>query len=162
MSKAIWILVANSSTARILSNHGPKKGLKQVAELDHPQSREKRLDLTSDRPGRVDNKGHGSFVQQTDPKKNEADHFALEVAKHLEQGRVNNEFERLILIASNPFMGLLKNRLDTHVMDRVSETIEKDYTKANDKELASHLESVVHLDLRQQRRIRRRPGAEPD
>jgi protein required for attachment to host cells len=111
----------------------------------------------------VDNKGHGSFVQQTDPKKNEADHFALEVAKNLEQGRVNNDYDRLILIASNPFMGLLKNRLDSHVMDRVSETIEKDYTKANDKELAAHLEQVVYLELPQARRkVRRRPGAEPD
>jgi protein required for attachment to host cells len=163
MSRKTWILVANSSFARVLCNDGPKKGLRLVSELDHPQSREKRMDLTSDKPGRVDNKGHGSFVQQTDPKKNEADHFALEVAKNLELGRVNNDYDRLILIASNPFMGLLKNRLDSHVMDRVSETIEKDYTKASDKELAAHLEQVLYLELPQARRkVRRRPGAEPD
>ena len=158
-----WILVANASHARILGNSGPKKGLELVTEFNHPQSREKRMDLTSDKPGRVDNKGHGAFVQQTDPKKNEADHFALEVAKNLEQGRVNNDYERLILIASNPFMGLLKSRLDPHVMDKVSETIEKDYTKVNDQQLAARLQQVLYLELPQPRRkVRRRPGAEPD
>jgi protein required for attachment to host cells len=116
-----------------------------VSEFNHPQSREKRMDLTSDRPGRVDGKGHGAFVQQTDPKKNEADHFALEVARSLERGRVNNDYARLILVASNPFMGLLKNRLDSHVMEMVSETIEKDYTKSNDRDLATHLQHVVFL-----------------
>lgn len=145
MSTTTWILIANASCARILCNTGPKKGLELVSELNHPQSREKRMDLTSDRPGRVDGKGHGAFVQQTDPKKNEADHFALEVAKSLERGRVNNDYGRLILVASNPFMGLLKNRLDSHVMEMVSETIEKDYTKSNDRDLASHLQHVVFL-----------------
>jgi protein required for attachment to host cells len=140
-----WILIANSSVARILCNTGPKNGLELVSEFRHPQSRKKRMDLTSDKPGRVDNKGHGAFVQQTDPKKNEADHFALEVAKSLDQGRVNNDYTRLILVASNPFMGLLKNRLDSNVMCMVSETIEKDYTKANDKELTAHLEQLVYL-----------------
>jgi protein required for attachment to host cells len=163
MARPTWILIANSSCARILSNSGPKKGLELVSEMNHPQSREKRMDLTSDKPGRVDNKGHGAFVQQTDPKKNEADHFALEVAKVLEQGRVNNDYERLILVASNPFMGLLKNRLDSHVMASVSETIEKDYTKASEKELVSHLQQVLYLELPQaRRRVRRRPGAAPD
>jgi protein required for attachment to host cells len=163
MSMTTWILIANASHARILGNSGPKKGLELVIEFNHPQSREKRMDLTSDKPGRVDNKGHGAFVQQTDPKKNEADHFALEVAKNLEQGRVNNTYERLILIASNPFMGLLKSRLDPHVMDKVSETIEKDYTKISDQELAEHLQEVLYLELPQPRRkVRRRPGAAPD
>lgn len=162
MSKTTWILIANSSHARVLANDGPKNGLQLVSEWNHPQSREKRKDLTSDKPGRVDTKGHGAFVQQTDPKKNEADHFALEVAKNLEQGRVNNDYDRLILIASNPFMGLLKNRLDSHVIEMVSETIEKDYTKSKDKEIAAHLEGIMHLEMSQPRRIRRRPGAEPD
>ncbi|MBA2352425.1 MAG: host attachment protein [Burkholderiales bacterium] len=142
-----WILVANSSHAKIFCNSGMKKGLQLVAELDHPESREKRMDLASDRPGhnKASGNGRGAFVQATDPKQNEADHFALEVAKNLEHGRTINEYERLILVASNPFMGLLKNRLDSHVLDKVSETIEKDYTKSSDKELAAHLEQVIYL-----------------
>ncbi len=142
-----WILVANSSHAKIFCNSGMKRGLQLVAELHHPESREKRLDINSDRPGnhKTNGSGHGAFIPSTDPKQNEADHFALELAKNLEHGRSINQYGRLILVASNPFMGMLKNRLDTHVLDKVSETIEKDYTKSSDRELAGHLEQVIYL-----------------
>jgi protein required for attachment to host cells len=148
MSKITWILVANSSYARILGNDGPKKGLKLVKELEHPQSREKRLDLVSDRPGHNTGgtgSGRGAFIPQTDPSKHEAENFALEVAKELEHGRVTQGYERLILVASNPFIGLLNNRIGGHVRAMVSDTIEKDYTKATEKELARHLEHCIFL-----------------
>lgn len=147
MNKPTWIVVANASHAKIYSNAGLKKGLQLVSELDHPESREKRLDINSDRPGnyKSNGSGRGAFVHSTDPKHNEADHFALELAKNLDHGRSINQYDRLILVASNPFLGMLKNRLDNHVLDRVSETIEKDYTKSNDRELAAHLEHVIYL-----------------
>jgi protein required for attachment to host cells len=47
-----WILVANASQAKLYANTGPKKGLKLVKDLKHPESREKASDLVSDRPAR--------------------------------------------------------------------------------------------------------------
>jgi len=148
MSKTTWILVANSSHARILCNVGPKKGLKLVKELEHPESREKRLDLVSDRPGQNSGgagNGRGAFISQTDPSKHEAENFAAEVAKELEHGRVTQGYARLILVASNPFIGVLNNRLGGHVKAMVSDTIEKDYTRASDKDLSRHLEHCIYL-----------------
>lgn len=142
-----WILVANASSARLYANQGPKKGLQLVKPFDHPESREKASDLVSDRPGHNQGhgNGHGSFVSATDPKQNEAERFALELSKELDQGRATNNYERLILIASNPFMGMLNSRLSSHVRTLVSETIEKDYTRATEKELAGHLEHCIYL-----------------
>lgn len=142
-----WILVANASTAHLYLNTGPRKGLKKIKEFDHAASREKGSRLVSDRPGHNQShgNGHGSLVPATDPKQNEARHFALELAKTLEQGRKVNEYQRLILVAPPSFMGMLKGSLDGHVLDKVSDSFEKDYTKATEKELASHLENCIYL-----------------
>ena len=142
-----WILVANASQAKLYANHGPKRGLELVKELDHPESREKAANLVSDRPGHNQGHGggHGTFVQATDPKEHEADRFALELARELEDGRVSNAYDRLILVSSPAFMGLINNKISTQVKGKLSESIEKDYTRLPVKELSGHLESVVFL-----------------
>ena len=59
-----WILVANASAAYLYANYGPKKGLQKLKEFRHDASREKRVDLVSDRPGhnRNNGNGRGSYV----------------------------------------------------------------------------------------------------
>lgn len=142
-----WILVANASAAHLYANHGPKKGLQKLKEFEHAASREKGVDLVSDRPGhnKSHGNGRGSYIPATDPKQNEAQHFALKLAKELEQGRTANSYQRLILVASAPFMGLINGSLGSHVRTLVSDSLEKDYTKASEKELAGHLESCIFL-----------------
>ena len=142
-----WILVANASAAHLYANFGPKKGLLKLKEFEHSASRGKALDLVSDRPGRYNGHGNGhvSFMPATDPKQNEAQHFALELAKELEHGRTANCYQRLILVASAPFMGVINGNLDSHVRILVSDSFEKDYTKASKKQLTRHLESCIYL-----------------
>jgi protein required for attachment to host cells len=142
-----WILVANASTARLYVNHGAKKGMQLVKELFHPESRSKASNLVADRPGHNPGagNGHGSFVPASDPKHNEAERFAQELARELDHGRTANIYQRAILVAAPAFMGLLKGNLDNHVSKLVSESVEKDYTKATEKELAGHLENVIFL-----------------
>jgi protein required for attachment to host cells len=142
-----WILVANASAADLYANYGPKKGLQKLKEFKHNASRGKALELVSDRPGHYKGhaNGHGSFMPATDPKQNEAQHFALELAKELDHGRTANSYQRLILVASAPFMGLINSNLDNHVRVMVSDSFEKDYTKASKKQLTKHLESCIYL-----------------
>ncbi len=142
-----WILVANSSSAKLFMNNGPKKGLNKIKEFDHAASRSKAADLVSDRPGH--NQGHGNgrgaYNPPTTPKQHEADQFALELARELDQGRTGNQYQRLILVAAPPFMGLLNKHLNGHIGHLVTDRLEKDYTKATDRELAGHLESCIFL-----------------
>lgn len=142
-----WILVANASTARLYANHGAKKGIQLVKELSHPESRAKASSLVADRPGHNPGagNGHGSFVPATDPKHNEAERFAQELAREMDQGRTANSYQRAILVAAPAFMGLLKGNLDHQVSKLVSESVEKDYTKATEKELSGHLENIIYL-----------------
>jgi protein required for attachment to host cells len=138
-----WIVVANASQAKLYENQGPKKGLQLVKEMDHPESREKAANLVSDRVGNF--QGSGSYAQHIDPKHNEMDRFALEIANELESGRVKNAFSRLVLVSSAPFIGRVRQHINAHIKDKISETIEKDYTKLNLKELTGHLGNVVML-----------------
>ncbi|MDP1634965.1 MAG: host attachment protein [Gallionellaceae bacterium] len=142
-----WILVANASQAKLYVNTGPKKGLKMLKALAHPESREKGSDLVSDRPGHMQSAGNGqgAYQPKNDPKTNEARHFAQELAKELNHGRSSGEVERLILVAPPAFMGLLNEKIDGPTAQLVSDRFEKDYTKAADKELAGHLESCIYL-----------------
>jgi protein required for attachment to host cells len=140
-----WIMVANASQAKVFANHGPNKGLQFVKELVHPESRERTSDLVSDRSGSHAGTGHGAFIQATDPKHHEAERFAQEVTRELDNGRLKQAYDRLILVASAPFMGLVNNRLPEPVRSLLSEIIDKDYTRLPTKELAGHLESYVYL-----------------
>ena len=140
-----WIMVANASQAKVFANHGPNRGLQFVKELSHPESREKTSNLVSDRSGSHTGTGHGAFVQATDPKHHEAERFAQEVSRELDDGRMNNAYDRLILVASSPFMGLVNSRLPEPVRSKLSETIDKDYTRLPVKDLAGHLQSYVYL-----------------
>lgn len=142
-----WILVANASAASIFCNDGPHKGLVKVKALEHAASREKGSDLVTDRSGHTQSRGNGrgAYVPAKTPKEIEAERFALEVARELNHGRTSNAFQRLILVASPHFMGLINQHLDTHVRQLVSASIEKDYTKLGEKELAGHLEGHIFL-----------------
>lgn len=138
-----WVMVANASHAKLFTNKGPNKGLELIKELEHPESREKAAGLVSDRIGNY--AGSGSYAQPTSPKEHEADRFALEIAHELEQGRVNNAYEKLVVVTSAHFMGLLNGRISQQVKNLISESINKDYTHLPVKELAGHLENHVYL-----------------
>jgi len=140
-----WIMVANASQAKLFANHGPNKGLQFIKELTHPESREKTSNLVSDRSGSHTGTGHGAFVQATDPKHHEAELFAQEVSRELDAGRLKKAYDRLILVASASFMGLVNSQLPELVRSMVSESIDKDYTRLPVKDLAGHLESYVYL-----------------
>lgn len=147
MAQTTWILVANASKAKLYANQGPKKGLALVKEVEHPESRQKNMDLVTDRAGHMQSSGngHGARQPQTDPKQHEAHQFAQELARELNHARATQQFGRAILVAPPAFMGLINGMLDAPTAQVVSDRFEKDYTRATVKELASHLESCIFL-----------------
>lgn len=137
-----WILVANASQARIFFRNGIKQELTLVKELLHPESRMKNAELVTDRAGYMQGtgNGHGSKQPQTEPKQNEALHFAQELAQELNSGRCSQQFERIILVAPPSFMGLLGEKIDTQTAKLIDSRIGKDYTQSDEKSLISSLE----------------------
>jgi protein required for attachment to host cells len=142
-----WILVANASEAKLYANKGINKGLEIIASFDHPESRKKGSDLVTDRSGHMQSSGngHGSRQPATDPKQYEHENFARELAQHVEKGRTTNQYQRLIVAAEPHFRGLLNTTFSSQVKTLISESLDKDYTKATDKELATHLGKFIFL-----------------
>jgi len=139
-----WVMVANASQARFFSATGAQHRLKLIKELAHPESREKTSNLVSDRSGSHSGTGHGAFIQATDPKHHEAELFAQELTRELEQGLAEKAYDRLILVASAPFVGLVNHHLPGQVRSRLSESIGKDYTRLPATDLAEQLGSRLN------------------
>jgi len=137
-----WILVANASEAHLYTAQRAKllnsnSTLSSVNDFIHPESREKGINLVADRSG---HSGHGTFVESSNPRQVEVDRFAKELVVALEQGRVSNQFQDLIIAAPAKFRGLLHKYINSQLNHLVSVNINRDYTKNGTKVLAKHLQ----------------------
>ena len=138
-----WLVVANASRARVLEESDKPGSYVHVADLVHPQSRQKSVDLASDRPGHAHAEGGGlagtSFAPHTDPREREHDRFAREVAQRLDAGIAAHHCAGLVLVASSPFLGHLKAHLGEQARKAVVRTLDADYTALDERELAVRL-----------------------
>ncbi len=145
-----WVLVANGSTARIYEME--REGVVRLAEILHPEGRAKVRDLTTDHGGsrqtrtddQPDHRIRGSYPEPTDPKAYAIDRFALDLANRLDHERTQNRFRRLIICAPPGFHGMLNRHLSDEVTKLVSDHVEKDFTKVEDRELLERLRPHLH------------------
>ena len=140
-----WILIANATEAHLYQSPKAKlfngmEKLELVCEFAHPDGRKKDIDLVSDRLG---HNGHGTMIESSDLKQFEAERFARELAQSLESSRTSNSFQDLIVIAPPSFHGLLNKHFNEQLQGLVSVNVEKDYTKANERQLLSNLQGYL-------------------
>ena len=140
MTDVTWIVVANSSRARLFE-HAGGAALALRQEFEHPESRAKGSDLVSDRPGHTatDQGRRTALDPDTDPKRVAQEQFARALAQALEQGRVQNRYGALVLVASAPFLGILRAQLPEGVKAMVRDSVDKDYTALAESELVAQL-----------------------
>ena len=132
----IWILAANSGNATLFAADSPTAPLTELMSFDNPEARVKQMELTSDRPGR-------SFVSHmevaVDPKEQEQIRFAKLIADRLEKGRVDNDFERFVVVAAPAFLGQLRANFGAPLRSLVSLEMDKDYTALRPEDLRARL-----------------------
>ena len=141
-----WILVANSSHARVYEARGQGTALNLVRELEHPQSRQKAADLVSDRPGHAASGRGGrrtAYAPDTEVRRNEQEHFAHDIAHDLSGAHAERRFDKLLLVASAPFLGIVKSKLSKAVARDLIHTIDKDYTVLDAKALADAIRAFL-------------------
>ena len=146
----MWVLVANSAQARILTAASPSGALEEFECLAHPASRLRDQDIASDRPGRTfDRYGpgrHGKAPEVT-PREEEAVRFAEQVAARLRQAHATGEFDRLTIVAAPHFLGLLRERLGPQVSKAVVETLDKDFATLAPAEIRARLPERLYSTL---------------
>jgi protein required for attachment to host cells len=145
-----WILVGHEAGARVFENRGPGKGLDLVETIEHPEGRLRDRDIDSDRPGRSFRKDSGD-PRRSAMSRGEGPHdrviadFARALADKLQHGRVENQYERLVLVAPPGFLGLLRASLDGPTAQLVVGSIDKDLATRKESELIKHLGEVIAI-----------------
>ena len=137
-----WILVADSSRARIFSAETPSAPLKEINTLAHPAGRIHEQHLTSDLPGHdSDSSGAGrhGYQDEVEPKEQEVIDFAKHIAKHLEQARSTNKFKQLLIVAAPAFLGTLRSQLTDQTRKTVSIELDKNLTQQKPEVIRTYL-----------------------
>ena len=95
----------------------PDDGLHDLMDFVHTQSRQKGHQLGFDQPGHVERgmgagtRGGTDLSPRSDPRHKEHEHFAREIAQYLDKAVSSRRCERIVLIASDPFLGEVKAQL---------------------------------------------------
>jgi len=115
-----YVLVADASRARLIAADPSLEAPEEIEAFVHPQGRQHERDLLEG--GWATNStsnptGHGrggprSVTDIPDPHEEEAKRFVRTLARRLSDARNANEYEKLILVASPKFLGLLRATLD--------------------------------------------------
>ncbi len=144
--KSTWIVVAESARARIFTMSEIGGKLQEATDLSHPESRLHDTELSSDLPGRTfDSQGESRHGMEpaTDPKEREAQAFAAEIARHIERGRHEGNFDALVLIAPPKFLGRLRAELTKPARDALAGELDKNLVKADTKTLQRHVSALL-------------------
>jgi protein required for attachment to host cells len=127
-----WILVADSSRARLLNTDRSFTDPTLVQELDHPDSRAKTSELVAGSRGRTsprnsDSTRRAAMEPSTSPKDVEIDRFSRELADLLHDLHVSNELSSLVLIAPPEFLGRLRAVISGPVAATIRAELDKSY-----------------------------------
>ena len=136
-----WLLVADSSRARLFVVDSPTSPLTEFHTFAHLEGRQHEQAMTSDLPGSQagsDGRHHG-VSNETDPKKVEAVDFAKEISHYLEESRNKHSYTQLIIIAAPAFLGLLREHLSPGVLSMVSLELDKNLTQHSAEDIHQHL-----------------------
>jgi protein required for attachment to host cells len=140
--KNTWVLVADSSRARIFFTANTRGPLREIETLTHPESRLHEQQLTTDLPGRTfDSFGQGRHTKdmEIDPKQHEALIFVKQIADRLDRAREERQLEQLIVVAAPALLGMIRKQLSSTTAALVTLEMDKNITLLNAKEIRQHL-----------------------
>jgi protein required for attachment to host cells len=137
-----WVIVADSSRARIFAAATPLGPLQELETLAHPAGRLHAQDLTSDLPGRAfDSVGDGRHAmgQPVEPKEEEALRFARQIAERLDTGRKEGRYDKAVIVAAPKFLGYLRQCQSAPVTALIVAEIAKDLTRHMPEEIRAQV-----------------------
>lgn len=137
-----WILIADSSRARIVENTGPGRGLHPLAKMSWtaPQPSE-----FEDDPGRSFGSA-GSMRHKMEPHQGNgerSDVFARALFTDLARLKRARRFDRLILCAPPAMLGSLRKHLPDQLRSDVTAEIAKDLVQISPAKLPGHFSHVL-------------------
>jgi len=138
---AIWIVVSDTSRARIFAAEPGRSAMVEVHTLAHPAARLHEGDLVSDKAGREWDGGTTSHGMNGEmgAKEEEEIRFASEVCQVLESGRTSGQFEKIYIIAAPGFLGTLRKLQSSSLQKLVTAEIPKNLAEHDVSDIRNHL-----------------------
>lgn len=145
MDKPIWVVVANSSMARVLESDPatPERWTEKEC-LTHPQSRQQGSGAGHE-PAGHSIAGRSGLAPRSDPREHERHEFAQQVAHTVKTAVGAGQIGSLVVFASNPFLGQLLGQLEDETPGRVSVSHPVDLSSLPLHELAQRLHAEFGL-----------------
>jgi protein required for attachment to host cells len=140
--KPVWILVADSSQARIFSAENSQADLIEIDSLLHPEGRLHDSEMGSDSPGKSsgsDGSGGHAYSDETSLKEQEEINFATRVANYLTDELNQNKYERLYMVAAPAFLGDLRHAISARVEKHVAFSLGKNIVALSPEEIRTYL-----------------------
>jgi protein required for attachment to host cells len=138
----LWVLVAESSEARIYAAPHARSPLTLVDTLAHEASRQHPRDLGTDVPGRVHDRfgpaRHSMDVSQR-VRSEERHRFARQIAARLDEARQRNRFSRLVVMSGPAFLGVLRECFSKRLTEAVVGEVAKDLVDQDAAAIQAHL-----------------------
>lgn len=146
----VRVLVSDESEARFYDTDERGVTLRAAGRITEPDARLHDRDLKSDRPGRVFDRaaatsgrrgatGHHSTGGEHRPHKQVTERFARRIAGELERALRDDEYDRLVVMAGPPFLGLLRKAWPDSVQASVAAEVGKDLVHQGEHAVREHM-----------------------
>jgi len=135
--RTIWAVAANRTGARFFVYRGAQSGLELIEMLENPEGRLQDHELESDRHSdtRPGANGHSGFERHEGAREHAVRVFAGNIAHRLDVGRMERQFDGLLLVAEPRFLGTLQDALDSKTRKMVRRTASKDLQHVDDADV---------------------------
>jgi protein required for attachment to host cells len=143
-----WVVVADSSRARIFEMSSADRELHEIEDMANPQGRAMNRELQTEGYGRYYGKGEREQAHTAPPSVQPVEHavevFSKELGEYLDKARTQHRYDRLRLVAPPKVLGLLRKNLSGEAQDMVDEEIAKDIAMLDARDIKQHLSGTRH------------------
>jgi protein required for attachment to host cells len=130
-----WIVVADTRRARIFE---AARSLKEMTELeDFVHEISEHVAESDDSRSRFVVQAHASHGVEPSmtPRTKAMKSFAREIAQYLHKNFLEHRFDECVLAAPPEFLGVLREESNGRLQHAITQTVTKDLTRLNDREL---------------------------
>ncbi len=134
-----WVVVAESSRAKIFELDQDDRSLTELAGFSHTPSRAHAHQLSSSIPGRSRHGKSSHMLRQETDKHQQSTEFARTIGAHLETARHKHQFKKLIVMSPPSFLGKLRKKMSHETNKSVVSEIDKNLVRHKLNDIQAHI-----------------------
>lgn len=144
-SSITWILVANRTRATIFSSCGQHCPMTIVDRIENPRGRLSESELHANQPGRPREYSHVTPIRDESDRDQVQRSFTAQLASFLDCKRSDGAFDKLILIAADQLLSVLREQLCEATRRAIVVASNKDLIRPTQESLRSHLDGFARV-----------------